>query len=50
MDFADDLDQADMVGVIKIKDGLFIGDAAGAQVSSLSTRFKSKGVPGCKSL
>ena len=33
MDFFEDMDQTDIVGVIKIKDGLFICDELGAQVS-----------------
>jgi len=35
---SDDYGMEDMVGVIKIKDGLFICDELGAQVSKLQTR------------
>jgi len=37
-DFPEDLNDSDIIGVIKIKDGLFICDELGAQVSHVTIR------------
>lgn len=37
-DFPEDLAESDIIGVIKIKDGLFICDELGAQVSLVLIR------------